>query len=101
MHELYTTIFHVVSILYRALYFCCLTVLCYKAVCRPLNNLYTIIQVTMQGVPLSGHQQSVMATLLPHTMVNSVKPEEQPTSYQVFYRFHICIVKYFLLTLYV
>ena len=55
----------------------------------------------MQGVPLSGHQQSVMATLLPHTMVNSVKPEEQPTSYQVFYRFHICIVKYFLLTLYV
>ena len=39
----------------------------------------------MQAAPLSGHQQSVMATLLPHTMVNSVKPEEQPTLNQVSY----------------
>lgn len=36
--------------------------------------------MTMQAAPLSNHQQSVMATLLPHTMVKS---EEQPTSYQV------------------
>ena len=40
--------------------------------------------MAMQASSLSGHQQSVMATLLPHTMVNNVKPDEQPTSYQVF-----------------
>ena len=42
------------------------------------------MQMAMQAGSLSGHQQSVMATLLPHTMVNNVKSDELPTSYQVF-----------------